>query len=203
MSDEVDAEDAIAEMATTHFREGLNCAESVLLASVKLWEKDESNIPCIATGFGGGMARQGFQCGALTGGIMAIGVNVGRGCTEDYIGRELTYEQVWDLIERFKKEFGPTTCRDLTGLDLTTKEGQDKFAEENMHEKKCEKFVDFVARQLVKITGRHGPVPEAEDEGGPAPDAEDEGGSVPDAEDEGGSVLDAGDESGPASDVEE
>ena len=35
-------------------------------------------IPKIATGFGGGIAGSGSVCGALVGGVMAIGIKYGR-----------------------------------------------------------------------------------------------------------------------------
>jgi len=53
------------------FDSGLNCAESLLLVVSKYsgLEKDSARfIPRIATGFGGGIARNGDVCGALSGG---------------------------------------------------------------------------------------------------------------------------------------
>jgi C_GCAxxG_C_C family probable redox protein len=58
------------------FDSGYNCAEAVLLATSQdaLRRKVGAVIPRIATGFGGGISRNGDVCGALTGGIMGIGL---------------------------------------------------------------------------------------------------------------------------------
>lgn len=67
------------------FDNGFNCAESVLLATSheKFAQSIGGIIPRIATGFGGGIARNGDVCGALTGGVMAIGLALGRVSPED------------------------------------------------------------------------------------------------------------------------
>ena len=66
--------------AKLHFNSGLNCAESVLLTlSGRLAGKNSvSIIPRIATGFGGGVGRNGDICGALSGAVIAIGLALGR-----------------------------------------------------------------------------------------------------------------------------
>jgi C_GCAxxG_C_C family probable redox protein len=41
------------------------------------WNGKSELIPKIATAFGGGIGRCGSLCGALTGGVMAIGIKHG------------------------------------------------------------------------------------------------------------------------------
>lgn len=78
----------IEAQARQYFNTGYNCAESVLLAVCRESGYTESEIvkfiPRMATGFllrfhyggqvGGGIARNGGICGALSGAIMAIGL---------------------------------------------------------------------------------------------------------------------------------
>jgi C_GCAxxG_C_C family probable redox protein len=45
----------------------------------------DSLIPKLATGFGGGVGRKGSLCGAFTGSIMAMGMKMGK--TTPRIGR--------------------------------------------------------------------------------------------------------------------
>jgi len=62
---------SLEEQAKRNFNMGYNCAESVLLAVSEAngatRQRAQSLIPRIATGFGGGIARNGDVCGALVG----------------------------------------------------------------------------------------------------------------------------------------
>jgi C_GCAxxG_C_C family probable redox protein len=97
------------------------------------------------------------MCGAVSGGIMAIGLFTGRRSPEDSVLK--SYEPVQKLVERFATEFGSTNCRDLTGCDLGTDEGQNQFKANNLIEK-CRKYTEEAARiamgiiegELAKIT---------------------------------------------------
>jgi len=54
-----------------YFGQGLSCAESILLVSLRFLEKPEEGV-WAAAGFGGGMYNRDL-CGFLTGGIIALG----------------------------------------------------------------------------------------------------------------------------------
>ena len=72
--------DSIAEYsnkAETYFRQGFNCAESVLMTMQEAWNLGEIS-PKLATGFGAGIGGIGSLCGALTGGIIALNLKFGR-----------------------------------------------------------------------------------------------------------------------------
>ena len=59
------------------FREGYNCAQSVLLAMQDFWNERKPLEPKIASAFGGGIGKRGSLCGALTGGVITIGQKYG------------------------------------------------------------------------------------------------------------------------------
>lgn len=119
-----DAADEARRMAKTYFqRDTLNCAESVLKTILELCGR-----PCpvetlaLASGFGRGMGGAGCACGALVGGVMAIGALFGRtretGGVDDVCG-DLTKQ----LHDAFKRENGATCCRVLhRGLPFGTDE---------------------------------------------------------------------------------
>ena len=82
-------------------------------------------IPRIASGFGGGMGGTGAVCGAVVGGIMAIGLEHGRDFeAEDRLG---AWRLVQEFRRRFEAEMGHIGCRELTGADLTTDEGRKQY----------------------------------------------------------------------------
>lgn len=68
----------------------------------------------VSAGFGGGMYL-GSVCGAVTGGIMAIGLKHGG------VGPTAmkTSIMVRDFADRFKAQHGSINCPDLTGFDLS------------------------------------------------------------------------------------
>lgn len=96
-------------------------------------------LPKIATGFCGGVSRTCGMCGAVSGGIMAIGLFSGRTSPSDSVLP--TYETVRRLLEQFAEKFGSTNCRDLTGCDLGTDEGQNYFKTNNLMET-CRHFTE-------------------------------------------------------------
>ncbi len=100
-------------------------------------------IPKIATGFCGGVSRTCGMCGAVSGGIMAIGVFAGRSAPTESVAD--SYGMVRKLVEDFGSQFGSTNCQELTGCDLGTDEGQKYFKENNIRQK-CRIFTEQATR---------------------------------------------------------
>jgi len=131
----------IVDKASSYFKSGYNCAESTLLAIAKDALKVDSDlIPKIATGFGGGISRQGYVCGAASGAIMGLSLKYGRNSPEEL--RAHTYNPVVKFLKEFQKKFGSILCKELSGCDLSTIEGIRKFREENVHGQVCSHFVN-------------------------------------------------------------
>jgi C_GCAxxG_C_C family probable redox protein len=108
------------QLALAHSESGLHCAESVVSAITQLFCPEQAEIACrMATGFGGGLAgcRQ-EACGALTGGVLAIGLLCGRTTPEQ--GRETAYQISAAYRERFMAHFGATICQTLRDNFSTT-----------------------------------------------------------------------------------
>lgn len=109
------------------------------MAGAELIGRDE--LPSIMTGFGAGISRQGSLCGALTGGIAAIGLSVGRVDGSDKEAKERVYRTVDEFTQRFHDKFGSVSCTDLCECDLTTQDGRERFMREDRHNKVCVEFV--------------------------------------------------------------
>ncbi len=97
----------------------------------------------IATGFGGGLGRNGFICGVIAVGTMIIGLKC-RGKEKKEV-----YQVVDRFLSDFKSRFGSVNCRDLIGVDLKTKEGMAYLKEEG--HKKCSEFVRYAADRVSEI----------------------------------------------------
>jgi C_GCAxxG_C_C family probable redox protein len=72
-----------SEVAVAKFLAGYNCAQSVLYAYGPDLGLEAETALKVATGLGAGMGRRGEVCGALTGGILVLGLKYGRGGQQD------------------------------------------------------------------------------------------------------------------------
>ncbi len=119
--------------------------------------REESDLPeetalKIACGLGAGMGRKEEVCGAVTGGILVLGMRHGRGSKDDRSAMELTYRKTRELMDEFAKKHGTFICRRLLdGCELTTEEGQKRFKENDFLKKICTPCVQSVVEILENI----------------------------------------------------
>ena len=141
-----------SEVAAEKFLSGYNCAQSVLYAFGPDLGLDGETALKVATGLGAGMARRGEVCGALTGGILVLGLKYGRGGQQDRAATEETYQKTLELMARFEKEHDSCLCRVLVeGCNLRTAEGQQFFKEHDLLHKTCVGCVQTVVEELAGI----------------------------------------------------
>ncbi len=130
-----------SEKAVEKFKQGFNCAQSVLYSYAEELHIDPNLALRIANGFGGGMGRKQEVCGAVSGGILVLGLLYGRGEHDVKEQGEKTYAEVRDLIDAFIKEHGTVCCKELlSGCSLLTEEGRKRFADSRLIEK-CYMYV--------------------------------------------------------------
>lgn len=115
------------DVAVEHFEGGYNCAESSLLALSGAQARVQGELQRLATPFGGGVARRGMLCGALTGSLMAIGLHLGRSVPGDDEAKERAYAAGEALLAAVEARFGGVQCRVLTGLDFHDPASHDAF----------------------------------------------------------------------------
>lgn len=144
--------DRLSEKAVGRFLEGYNCAQSVLLTIFEHWNCENELVPKIATAFGGGIGRCGSVCGALSGGVMAIGIKYGTN-EPSFKKRLRAYELANEFYKRFEKQHGSVLCRELIGYDLSNPEESDKARKEKVSEEKCVNFVRKAVEILAEIDG--------------------------------------------------
>lgn len=104
---------AEADMAEEKFLSGYNCAQAILYTFAPKYGLDPDMALKLATGLGGGMCRRGEVCGAVSGGIVALGLKFGRGTQQDRSATEQTYDLAGELMSRFEKRCGSYLCRVL------------------------------------------------------------------------------------------
>ena len=105
-----------SEEAKNNFLSGMNCAQAVLCAFADRCGRERETAMRLASGFGGGIARQREVCGAITGMCMAAGLIRGPGEASDKAAKDEHYAFIRGLCDAFRKETGSIVCRELLGL---------------------------------------------------------------------------------------
>lgn len=144
----------LGEAAGASFEAGLYCAESVVKNVAERYGVDSPLVPRIATGFCSGLSRTCGPCGALSGGVLALNLVLGRDHPEQSV--EENYAAVQRLVDRFQSRFGATECEKLLDCDLGTAEGQEKFEREGLG-KRCTRFTAEAAHIVGEILDTRDP----------------------------------------------
>jgi C_GCAxxG_C_C family probable redox protein len=116
------------DLAIARFGKGHSCAQAVFSAFAEQMGMDYQTAVRLSSGFGGGMGM-GSVCGAVTGGIMAIGLKCGG---VDPKAKGQTAKLVREFTDRFKAQHKSVNCRDLLGCDLSTPEGLKAAKDRNL-----------------------------------------------------------------------
>jgi C_GCAxxG_C_C family probable redox protein len=143
-----------SERAKVKFIEGYNCAQAVLYSFCDDLGFDKQKALKLACGFGAGMGRKQEVCGAVTGGIIAIGMKFGRTDVNDKDSGELTYKKTREMMDTFAKKHGTYICMKLLKeCALLTEEGHEKFVEMDLRNTVCLQCVQSaveIAETIVK-----------------------------------------------------
>ncbi len=105
----------------------------------------------IARYLGGGIVRQGLTCGVLTGTALALALGGSQLESDENAARTTSGQQdLQSLISDFVTEFGASDCATLTGCNLLTAEGAEKFRESGAGQK-CEVMVRWMMERLEQV----------------------------------------------------
>jgi C_GCAxxG_C_C family probable redox protein len=140
--------------AVTKFCDGLSCSQAVLSTFSAERGLDTELAIKVATGFGGGMGRQGHTCGAVTGAIMVIGLDLGSTSAGDEQSKEDTYRAVKEFMARFEEECGSSVCKELLGCDISNPDGYARARREDLFNTKCTGYVGKAMELLEEVLGR-------------------------------------------------
>jgi C_GCAxxG_C_C family probable redox protein len=106
----------------------------VLASLASLVNLDEQTAFKLTSPFGGGIARRGQVCGAVSGALMALGLKYGH---THPAGREDALKMTGEFLRRFEARHQSILCRDLIQCDLTTPEGRQQSSERDVHHTIC------------------------------------------------------------------
>jgi C_GCAxxG_C_C family probable redox protein len=106
-------------MAEERFGHGFNCAQAVFTAFAGHYGLDDAAALKLVSPFGGGVARRGEVCGAVTGGLLVLGLARGASTPE---GKEEIYRLAQEFLQEFEAGHQTILCRDLIGYDISQPE---------------------------------------------------------------------------------
>jgi len=128
-----------------------NCCESVLLILAEYLDIDSKLISKIGTAIGAGVSLNGLLCGSVSSVAIAIGLKYGRSSPEE--NPQLAWDMMNKYVTVFKDRFGAVNCRQLTGLDLKTKEGLKEYFT-RVHDYACAERLKFAIEKAVEILSK-------------------------------------------------
>ena len=119
------------EKAVALFKEGYNCAQSVVAAFADMYGFTEEQALRMSASFGGGIGRMRLTCGAACGLFILAGLETGATRGDDREGKSANYQLVQQLAEEFKRRNGSLTCAELLGLKRPRVHTKPKHAPSN------------------------------------------------------------------------
>jgi C_GCAxxG_C_C family probable redox protein len=133
------------------FKNGINCAQSVLSTFSPELGLGRTEALRVASGFGAGMGHMGKVCGAVTGAIMTIGLALTKTKGDKDQLKENIYRLTREFMARFSEIHGAVDCRALIGVDLSSEAGLKEARERGLFDIKCGPFVEDAVRILEEI----------------------------------------------------
>jgi C_GCAxxG_C_C family probable redox protein len=126
----------------------------VLLAVGEATDLGCACIPRIAAGLGGGLGRQGEACGALSGGVLVVGLAYGADHPLEGEAKDAVYARTAEFVRRFAEVNGALRCQDLLGLDISTEAGLEEYHARNLGEERCRGVVSSAALAILELLGQ-------------------------------------------------
>lgn len=104
------------ELGENYFKQGYNCAQSVVLAFKDELGIDEVTAAKCISGFGGGFGRLREVCGAVSGMVAVISGLKGYSDPNDRTAKIELYKKIQEIVGEFKEINGSYICRELMSL---------------------------------------------------------------------------------------
>jgi C_GCAxxG_C_C family probable redox protein len=140
-----------ADEAYQCFMSRFTCSAAVLSAFSEELGLDPALAKKIACGFGAGLSKTGNICGAVSGGIMVIGLKYGKTKACDDAATETTRALTRQFIREFTQKNGSVHCTDLLEYDLSDPSAYEAAQKSGVFTTKCPALVRDAADILERI----------------------------------------------------
>ena len=130
-----------------------NCSQAILATFGPGFGLDQGLAMGLGRSLGGGMGHLGLVCGAVSAGMLILGL-ASNGSDDEAQRRAASYEAVQAFSERFAALHGSVQCRDLLGLNLRDPRELAQARERGLFASFCPGLVRDVSRLLLELTAR-------------------------------------------------
>lgn len=138
----------LPEAAVNCFSRSFNCSQAVFSAFAPQYGINAATALKLASPFGGGIARRGEVCGAVSGALLTLGLARG---ADTPAGKEEIYRLSQEFMRRFEEKHGTLLCRDLIGCDISTPAGYQAAAEKKVFTTICPTLVHEAAEIVQSL----------------------------------------------------
>jgi C_GCAxxG_C_C family probable redox protein len=129
----------------------LNCTQSIVSVYCEEFGLDRNLGLKMAMGFGGGMARSGNICGAVTGAYMILGLSqrINENNVRESIER--TYKLMQQFNSAFKAQHGSLKCKELIKYDLSVPDQHAEARDKRIFITVCPELVQDAGKILELV----------------------------------------------------
>ena len=139
-----------ADKAESFFRQGYNCAQSVVMAFSDLTGLGEAESARLASSFGGGLGRLREVCGTVSGMAIVAGILYGYDDPKVPSASGAHYALVQSLAGKFRVETGSIICRELLGDKSKVTSNPEPRTAEYYKKRPCPELVRLATEILEK-----------------------------------------------------
>ena len=143
-----------SELAVKSFVEGNSCAQAILTTYCSDVGLSQSQAYRIGVAFGGGMGRKQNTCGAITGGVVLLGMKYGNSEAGEPELKEQTSQIVFEFISECEAALGCSSCKDLLKIDLKNPNERNMATQSGLFDRVCNNAVEKTAVILEKYLNK-------------------------------------------------
>ncbi|MBP5610745.1 MAG: C_GCAxxG_C_C family protein [Clostridia bacterium] len=140
--------------AQGYFKQGFNCAQSVVMAFCDLTGLSESESARLASSFGGGLGLLREVCGAVSGMAIVAGILYGYDDPKVIGASAVHYALVQELANAFRARNGSIICRELLGGAAATTPTPEARTAEYYKKRPCAELGGDAAEILEEYIAR-------------------------------------------------
>lgn len=120
--------------AQDRFAQGFNCSQAVFSAYAETLGLQDEMALKLTSPFGGGIARHGQVCGAITGALLVLGLQKGNATLGS---NEEIYKLADDFLKKFQEQHDTFLCHELIGYDMTKPDELQTARDKNVFKTIC------------------------------------------------------------------
>ncbi len=140
-----------ADEAIALYKQGFNCAQSLLAVFGPEYGVDRDTALRLAQGFGAGIARTDNICGQVSSPVMILGLHYGGTHADDAAAREKTFQAVGEFIKEFRTRNGTLNCTGLLGYNLSDPRQAAEAKEQKVTAARCPGFIQDAVEILETL----------------------------------------------------